>query len=271
MHGTQGGSVGNRHFQTRMAVRHGRLAAAPYAMAMDSGDGAGAPRRAWWKGSGVAVFALALSCLAACGQTPPAMQGVVECDEETLAFAEPGRVAAVAIALARERERGTIEALYVSPLRPWEIVVGKLLPGIVVGYAQMALILVLGTTLFGIDPLPVILPLGAIGGLFIAANLAIGLLISTASATQAQAMQLALLTLLPNVLLSGFMFPVAAMPAPAQWLSWCLPLTHFLRIDRALLLKHAPPGLLVGDIAALVGILVLLVAAASWRVRTRLG
>ena len=176
-----------------------------------------------------------------------------------------------AIALARERERGTIEALYVSPLRPWEIVVGKLLPGIVVGYVQMALILILGATLFGIDPLPVCAPLAVFGGLFIAANLAIGLLISTASATQAQAMQLALLTLLPNVLLSGFMFPVAAMPWPAQWLSYCLPLTHFLRIDRALLLKHAAPGLMAGDIAALVVILAVLVMAASWRVRTRIG
>jgi ABC-2 type transport system permease protein len=175
-----------------------------------------------------------------------------------------------AIALARERERGTLEALYASPVRPWEIIVGKLLPGIVVGYLQMALILALGALLFGIDPLPVLPPLALAGGLFIAANLAIGLLISTAVQTQAQAMQLALLTLLPNILLSGFMFPVAAMPAAARWLAECLPLTHFLRIDRGLLLKGAELAQLPGDVAALVGVLVGLVLLAAWRVRTRL-
>jgi ABC-2 type transport system permease protein len=110
-----------------------------------------------------------------------------------------------------------------------------------------------------------------IGGLFIAANLALGLLISTAVQTQAQAMQLALLTLLPNILLSGFMFPVAAMPDVVAWFAECLPLTHFLRIDRGLLLKGAELSELVGDIAALTAVLAALVALAAWRVRTRLG
>ena len=175
-----------------------------------------------------------------------------------------------AIAVARERERGTLEALFASPVRSWEIIIGKLLPGIVIGYLQMAMILALGAALFGIDPLPVVAPMALVGGLFIAANLAIGLLISTAVQTQAQAMQLALLTLLPNILLSGFMFPVAAMPAAARWLAECLPLTHFLRVDRGLLLKGADLAHLTGDVMALVALLGGLVAIAAWRVKTRL-
>lgn len=176
-----------------------------------------------------------------------------------------------AIAVARERERGTLEALIASPVRPWEIIVGKLLPGVFVGYLQMGLILALGAWFFAIDPTPVLLPLTFVGGLFIAANLALGLLISTAVQTQAQAMQLSLLTLLPNILLSGFMFPVAAMPSVVQWFAECLPLTHFLRIDRGLLLKGADLGQLAGDIAALTAVLAALVLLAAWRVRTRLG
>jgi ABC-2 type transport system permease protein len=176
-----------------------------------------------------------------------------------------------AIAVVRERERGTLEALFASPVRPWEIVLGKLLPGIVIGYLQMGLILALGAFFFHIDPSPVLLSMTLVGGLFIAANLAIGLLISTAVETQAQAMQLTLLTLLPNILLSGFMFPVAAMPRIVQWFAECLPLTHFLRIDRGLLLKGSELGHLTADISALVAVLIVLVVAAAWRIRTRLG
>ncbi|HEX3134936.1 MAG TPA: ABC transporter permease [Planctomycetota bacterium] len=160
-----------------------------------------------------------------------------------------------AIAVARERERGTLEALFASPVQSWEIIVGKLLPGVVVGYLQMVLILGLGAYFFHINPLPVALPMAFVGGLFIAANLAIGLLISTAVQTQAQAMQLALLTLLPNILLSGFMFPVAAMPTAARWFAECLPLTHFLRVDRGLLLKDADLAHLTGDVIALAVVL----------------
>ena len=175
-----------------------------------------------------------------------------------------------AIAVARERERGTLESLFATPVKSWEIIVGKLLPGVVVGYLQMVLILGLGAYFFHIDPLPVALPMAFVGGLFIAANLAIGLLLSTAVQTQAQAMQLALLTLLPNILLSGFMFPVAAMPVAARWFAECLPLTHFLRVDRGLLLKGADLAHLTSDVAALAAVLAVLVVLAAWRVRTRL-
>jgi ABC-2 type transport system permease protein len=145
------------------------------------------------------------------------------------------------------------------------------MPGVFVGYLQMALILGLGAWFFAINPMPVIVPMVVVGGLFIAANLALGLLISTAVQTQAQAMQLCLLTLLPNILLSGFMFPVTAMPRVVQWFAECLPLTHFLRIDRGLLLKGADLSQLGGDIAALSAVLLVLVALAAVRVRTRLG
>lgn len=200
-------------------------------------------------------------------------------EQRTALYIVPGLVGVIlstslvvmtAIAVSRERERGTIEALFASPVRGWEIIVGKLLPGIVVGYAQMALVLGLGDVLFGINPLPVSWQLTFVGGFFIAGNLAIGLLISTAVTTQAQAMQLALLTMLPNILLSGFMFPIAAMPTWAQWFAECLPLTHFLRIDRALLLKGAGLQHVGYDLIALIAILGLLVFFAALRVRTRL-
>lgn len=175
-----------------------------------------------------------------------------------------------AIAVARERERGTLEALFASPVQSWEIIVGKLLPGVVVGYLQMAMILGLGAYFFRINPMPVLVPMIFVGGLFIAANLAIGLLISTAVQTHAQAMQLAMLTLLPNILLSGFMFPIAAMPLAARWFAECLPLTHFLRVDRGLLLKGADLAHLTSDVTALAGVLIALMVLAVWRVRTRL-
>jgi len=215
--------------------------------------------------------------------TPPVNVNLVtryNPEASTAVYIVPGLVGVIlstslilltAIAIARERERGTLEALFASPVRAWEIIVGKLLPGLVVGYLQMGLIVALGAYCFGIDPLPVLFPLAFVGGLFIATNLAIGLLISTAVQTQAQAMQLALLTLLPNILLSGFMFPVAAMPAVVRWFAECLPLTHFLRVDRGLLLKGAELSHLTSDVVALVAVLGGLVVIAAWRVRTRLG
>ena len=176
-----------------------------------------------------------------------------------------------AIGVAREKERGTIEALIASPVRPAEIIVGKLLPGVVIGYLQMALILSLGWALFGISPLAALPALVVIGGLFIAGNLAIGLLISSSVQTQAQAMQMGLMTLLPNILLSGFMFPVAAMPAPAQVLAEILPLTHFLRVVRGLLLKNAGILDVMPDSLALTAILAVVIIFAARRTTTRLG
>ena len=141
------------------------------------------------------------------------------------------------MAIVRERERGTLEQLIVTPISKTSLMLGKMLPFVLVGYVQVILILLLGKLLFDIPirgslPLLFALTLG-----FIVANLGIGLFISTAVRTQAQAMQLSFFVILPNILLSGFMFPRAAMPAVARWLGLGLPLTYYLRILRGILLK----------------------------------
>jgi ABC-2 type transport system permease protein len=174
-----------------------------------------------------------------------------------------------ALAIARERERGTIEALIASPVRPHELIAGKLLPYIVIGYIQMTLVLALGALLFGIDPGGRLAELYLVAALFIAANLSVGLVFSTIAQSQGQAMQLAVFFLLPNVLLSGFMFPVAAMPAVARWISEALPLTHFLRVVRGMILKGASTGELLPEIAALAVLLAVLLVVATLRFRKR--
>ena len=141
------------------------------------------------------------------------------------------------MAIVRERERGTLEQLIVTPLSKTSLMLGKVLPFVVVGYVQMTVVLVLGKLLFDIPirgslPLLYLITFG-----FIVANLGIGLLISTLVGTQVQAMQLGFFMMLPNILLSGFMFPRVAMPEPAQWLGAMLPLTYYLEVLRGVLLK----------------------------------
>ena len=145
----------------------------------------------------------------------------------------------MSIAVVRERERGTLEQLIVTPISRTALMLGKIVPFIVVGYVQVSVILLLGRLVFDV-PLRGSLPLLYLAALpFIFASLSIGLLISTLVRTQAQAMQLGFLFLLPNILLSGFMFPREAMPEPAQWLGAALPLTWFLEILRGILLRAA--------------------------------
>lgn len=175
-----------------------------------------------------------------------------------------------ALAIARERERGTIEGLIVSPIRPWELIAGKLLPYVAIGYIQMTLVLLLGQALFGIGPGASVPGLYAVALLFIGANLAVGLVFSTVARTQGQAMQMAVFFLLPNILLSGFMFPIAAMPDGIRQLTEILPLTHFLRVVRGMVLKGAGFLDLWRDIAALAGLLLGLLVLATLRVRKRL-
>jgi ABC-2 type transport system permease protein len=175
------------------------------------------------------------------------------------------------MAIARERERGTLEQLIVSPIRSVELIVGKIAPFIVIGYVQMALILGAGRVLFSV-PINGSLPLlFALAFVFIAANLAIGLVFSTLAGTQQQAMQMSFFFLLPNILLSGFMFPFEAMPVPAQWLSTGLPLTHFLRIVRTVTLKGGGFADVQSELVWLTGILFFLVALASARFTKKLG
>ncbi|BCR03240.1 mannose-1-phosphate guanyltransferase [Desulfuromonas versatilis] len=142
-----------------------------------------------------------------------------------------------ALAITRERERGTMENLLATPVRPLEVMIGKILPYIIVGYLQMGFILLAAHYLFRV-PLVGSLPLLlAVSLLFIAANLGVGLTFSTLARNQLQAMQMAFFFFLPSILLSGFMFPFRGMPLWAQRIGEVLPLTHYLRIVRGILLK----------------------------------
>lgn len=141
------------------------------------------------------------------------------------------------MSIVRERERGTLEQLIVTPIDKTSLMVGKIAPFVLVGYVQMTVILILGRALFDV-PIRGSLPLlYAITLAFIVASLGMGLFVSTAVRTQAQAMQLGFFFLLPNILLSGFMFPREAMPPVFQWISLILPLTHFLKVLRGIILK----------------------------------
>jgi ABC-2 type transport system permease protein len=176
-----------------------------------------------------------------------------------------------AMAIARERERGTLEQLIVSPVRRIELIVGKIVPYIAIGYVQMTLILLTGHLVFDV-PIAGSLPLlYALASVFIAANLAIGLFFSTLAQTQQQAMQMSFFFILPNMLLSGFMFPFDGMPRPAQWLSQGLPLTHFLRIVRGITLKGAGFADVRIELLWLCCILAVLVVLASARFSKKLG
>lgn len=142
-----------------------------------------------------------------------------------------------ALAITRERERGTMENLLATPVRPFEVIVGKILPYIAVGYVQVTLILIAARVLFNVPIVGSLTLLYVIALLFIAANLSMGIMFSTLAKNQLQAMQMAFFFFLPSILLSGFMFPFRGMPIWAQWIGSCLPLTHFLRIVRGILLK----------------------------------
>ncbi len=149
------------------------------------------------------------------------------------------------LAITRERERGTMENLLSTPARPLEVMAGKILPYILVGYVQVTLILMAARFIFHVPMVGSLVLLYSVGLLFIAANLAVGITFSTLASNQLQAMQMAFFFFLPSILLSGFMFPFRGMPVWAQWLGTCLPLTHFLRIVRGILLK----GSTLSDIA----------------------
>lgn len=141
------------------------------------------------------------------------------------------------MAIVRERERGTLEQLVVTPIDKTSLMLGKIVPFLLIGYVQISVILLLGRLLFDVPLLGSIPLLYLLSLPFIVASLALGLLMSTLVQSQVQAMQLSFLFLLPNILLSGFMFPRQAMPEPAQWIGAALPLTYFLTILRGVLLK----------------------------------
>jgi len=164
------------------------------------------------------------------------------------------------MAIVRERERGTLEQLIVTPIDKTSLMLGKILPFLLIGYIQITVILVLGRLLFRVPILGSLPLLYLLSLAFIVASLALGLLMSTMVRSQVQAMQLSFLFLLPNILLSGFMFPRQAMPPLAQWVGAALPLTYFLTILRGVLLKGIGFSELWPEALALVGFAVGLVA-----------
>ena len=144
-----------------------------------------------------------------------------------------------ALSVTRELERGTMESLLAMPIKPLEIMLGKIAPYIFIGFLQAALILLFAMTLFAVPVEGSMLLLAALSTLFIATNLSIGYTFSTIAQNQLQAIQMSFMFFLPNILLSGFMFPFAGMPRWAQWVGELLPLTHYIRIVRGIMLKGA--------------------------------
>jgi ABC-2 type transport system permease protein len=169
------------------------------------------------------------------------------------------------IAMTRERERGTMENLLATPVRPLEVMLGKIVPYIVVGYVQVVVILAAARFLFDVPMVGSVVLLSVLLVAFIAANLAIGFTISTFARNQMQAMQMTFFFFLPSMLLSGFMFPFRGMPGWAQAIGEVFPLTHFLRIVRGILLKGSGFAEVAPSVWPLLAILVVVSAAALVR------
>src|SRR5450631_3159247 len=161
-----------------------------------------------------------------------------------------------ALSVTREVERGTMESLLAMPITPFEIMLGKIVPYVLIGFFQASFILGAGVVLFGVPIVGNLWLLAALSTLFIATNLAIGYTFSTLAQNQLQAIQMAMMFFLPNMLMSGFAFPFLGMPKWAQWFSEWLPLTHYIRIVRAIMLKGSTLGDLHYDTLALAALMV---------------
>ncbi len=175
-----------------------------------------------------------------------------------------------ALSVTREIERGTMENLLSMPISPIEIMLGKIVPYIMVGFVQAALIISIGITLFGVPVVGNLGVLAALSTLFIATNLSIGYTFSTIAQNQLQAMQMTIMFFLPNILLSGFLFPFAGMPKWAQYIGETLPLTHYLRIVRSVMLKGSSVTDLRYDAAALFVLMLIAMTIAVTRFRRTL-
>jgi ABC-2 type transport system permease protein len=173
-------------------------------------------------------------------------------------------------AIVRERERGTIEQLIVTPIRPFELIVGKILPYALVAMLITIEILISGTLLFGVPIKGSVLLLLAVACLFLLSTLGIGLLISTVANTQQEAFLLTFLTLLPSIFLSGFIYPIAAMPKILQYASAVIPLTYFLTVVRGIVIKGVGVPALTTQIIVLAVFGCILIILASARFRKRL-
>ena len=174
------------------------------------------------------------------------------------------------LAMTRERERGTMENLLATPVRPFEVMVGKITPYIIIGYVQLAVIMLAALWLFEVPIVGSLTLLMLVIGLFMLANLGVGFTFSTLATNQLQAMQMTFFFFLPSMLLSGFMFPFRGMPQWAQWLGELLPLTHFLRVVRAIMLKGATFGEIVPNLWPMALFLAIVGAIALKRYRQTL-
>ena len=175
-----------------------------------------------------------------------------------------------ALSVTREIERGTMENLLAMPIRPLEIMLGKITPYIGIGFLQATLIVVAAVVLFGVPILGDVSELAVLTTLFVATNLSIGYTFSTLAQNQLQAVQMAMMFFLPNMLLSGFLFPFAGMPKWAQYVGETLPVTHYVRIVRAIMLKGSSLADLQVDAAALVALMVVAMTIAVTRFRRTL-
>src|SRR5450755_875032 len=175
-----------------------------------------------------------------------------------------------ALSVTREIERGTMETLLSMPITPVEIMLGKIIPYVFVGFVQATLIIGVGVVLFGVPIVGNLTVLAALSTLFIATNLSIGYTFSTVAQNQLQAVQMSIMFFLPNILLSGFMFPFAGMPTWAQWIGEALPLTHYLRIVRSIMLKGSSVADLRDDAVALFVLMLVAMTIAVTRFRRTL-
>ena len=175
-----------------------------------------------------------------------------------------------AVAIVRERERGNLELLINTPVTSAELMIGKVIPYIAIGMLQLAVVLIAGDLLFDVPVRGSIVELYLAATLFIAANLALGLFVSTAVSTQFQAMQVTFFLLLPSILLSGFVFPFEGMPKFAQYLGEALPITHFIRLARGIMLREADLVDMSGPLLYLAAFSVVTITAASLRFSKRL-
>jgi len=175
-----------------------------------------------------------------------------------------------AMAIVRERERGNLEFLIATPVSPGELTIGKVLPFVGIGLIQTTVVLLLGTLIFHVPIRGTLLDVYTSALVFIIASLSLGVFISTLAQTQFQSMQLAFFTFLPQILLSGFMFPYAGMPVPAQWLAEIFPMTHFVRLIRGIMLRGSGLADLWPELAALGVFTVVVLTIAVARTRKRL-
>ncbi len=167
-----------------------------------------------------------------------------------------------AVAIVRETERGNMELLITTPVSRTELMIGKVLPYAAIGLVQTTVVLLLGVWLFQVPVRGTLWDIYMAASLLILANLSLGLLISTRAKSQFQAMQMTFFVFLPSILLSGFMFPFAGMPTPAQWISELLPLTHFIRLIRGIMLRGADMSDLWPDALALIAFITVMLTLA---------